>query len=72
MSNLNSNDLIGPLYAEAINDVDKIIESYISYNEELDVLKDKYIAPIMSGNRLILSGVRGTGKTMILNTSLIL
>ncbi|KGM92795.1 hypothetical protein Z968_12675 [Clostridium novyi A str. 4552] len=69
MSNLQNNDLIGPLYAEAINDMNKIIESYISCNGEEDILKDKYIAPIISGNRLILSGVRGTGKTMILKTA---
>lgn len=69
MSNLQNNDLIGPLYAEAISDTDKIIESYISYNGANDVSNDKYIAPIISGNRLILSGVRGTGKTMILKTA---
>ncbi|MBY6798292.1 hypothetical protein HYH85_19105, partial [Clostridium botulinum] len=49
--------------------MNKIIESYISYTGEEDILKDKYIAPIISGNRLILSGVRGTGKTMILKTA---
>lgn len=69
MSNVQNNDLIGPLYAEAITDMNKIIESYISSNGEEDILKDKYIAPIISGNRLILSGVRGTGKTMILKTA---
>lgn len=35
MSNINNNDLIGQLYAEAIDDVENIIKSYISCNEIL-------------------------------------
>ena len=68
-NNNNNNDLVGPLYAEAITETNKIIESYISSNGVEDISKDKYIAPIISGDRLILSGVRGTGKTMILKTA---
>lgn len=62
-------DLVGPLYAEAMENTEELIESYIGSNMDGDILKDKYIAPIMSGSRLILSGVRGTGKTMILKTA---
>lgn len=67
MSNLY--ELTGPLFAEGLRGSDEIIESYISCNNNEDISKDKYIAPIISGNKLIISGVRGSGKTMILKTA---
>ncbi|MBP2658925.1 MAG: hypothetical protein H6Q69_1957 [Firmicutes bacterium] len=61
-------DLVGPLHADAIEQK-KLIEQYVSIKGEFETRRDPFISPILSGNKIILSGVRGTGKTMILKTA---
>lgn len=65
----NTGDLVGPLHADSIDDKEELINSYIATNGETDINCDANISAILSGARLILSGVRGTGKTMILKTA---
>lgn len=65
----DTNDLIGPLYAEGIEEPNKLIEQFISSGGYTEVVNDPFIKDILSGKRIVLSGVRGTGKTMLLKTS---
>lgn len=59
-------ELCGPIYAESLENDDDYIESYIKSSKDINIRSDKYISSIINGNRVVLSGVRGSGKTMIL------
>lgn len=65
----NTNDLIGPLMAEEIDKQERLIEQYISSNGNTNIERDPFINDILSGKKVVLSGVRGTGKTMIIKTA---
>jgi len=69
MNDYHSSDLIGPLYAEGIDGSQSLVEQYISSNGNTDAKNDPFIMDILSGKRVVLSGVRGSGKTMILKTA---
>lgn len=58
--------LLGPLMADSLDDDYSIIDQYITTNSEENSFKDKYISGVLSDERVALSGVRGSGKTMIL------
>lgn len=61
--------LLGPLMADSLDDNESIIKGYIVSNGGTDVYSDKYISAILGDERVVLSGVRGTGKTMILKVA---
>lgn len=66
MSNVNS--IVGPLQAEALENDKEYLMNYVSMNGAKEILKDTLISNIISGEKVILTGVRGTGKTMVLKT----
>ncbi|WLR51406.1 hypothetical protein LC040_00430 [Bacillus tianshenii] len=61
--------IVGPLQADEFFYDSEIITNYISLKGESLVERDPLIAAILDGEKLILTGVRGTGKTMALKTS---
>lgn len=61
--------LLGPLLADSLEDNDSIIDEYIVSGSGTDILDDKYISSIVGDERVVISGVRGTGKTMILKVA---
>ena len=69
LENVGQGNLIGPIHAESFAKDDKVIKSYITSNGDNDILNDKFISSIIGGDKLILSGIRGCGKTMILRTT---
>lgn len=67
-SNIDT-DLVGPLYAEAFDTNEELIKYFISTKGSNTAYDDPFVGTLLKGKRTILSGVRGTGKTMILKTS---
>lgn len=63
---IESGELIGPIFAESLTD-DEVIDLYVTSSEKIE--EDKYLGYLLNSNRVVLSGVRGTGKTMILKTA---
>lgn len=61
--------LLGPLMADSLEDNGSILTEYIVSGDGTDILDDKYISSIMGDERVVISGVRGTGKTMILKVA---
>jgi hypothetical protein len=66
---LGISQLIGPLMAESLEDNKDILDAYVKSSKGTDIKTDKYISAIIRDNRIVLSGVRGTGKTMILKVA---
>lgn len=64
-----NSSLLGPLMADSLEENDSIIKEYIISNGSSDVTDDKYISSILGDERVVISGVRGTGKTMILKVA---
>ena len=62
-------ELIGPIFAESLTD-DEILDLYVTSSENLN--SDRYLGYLLNADRVVLSGVRGTGKTMILKTGNVL
>lgn len=58
-------ELVGPIFAESLTD-EEILDLYITSSEELKT--DRYLGYLLNADRVVLTGVRGTGKTMILKT----
>ncbi len=61
--------LLGPLMADSLEENDSIVREYIISNGGSDIIDDKYISSILGDERVVISGVRGTGKTMILKVA---
>lgn len=59
-------ELVGSFFAESLTD-DEVVDLYVTSSEKIE--EDKYLGYLLSSNRVVLSGVRGTGKTMILKTA---
>lgn len=64
-----NSSLLGPLMADSLEENDSIIKEYIISNGSSDITDDKYISSILGDERVVISGVRGTGKTMILKVA---
>lgn len=58
-------ELMGPIFAESLAD-EEVIDLYITSSEKLE--DDRYLGYLLNADRVVLTGVRGTGKTMILKT----
>lgn len=66
MKNIEYNEnLCGPFNAESFET--EYEKFYVKSSE--NIKKDKYISSILGRNRVVLTGVRGTGKTMILKVA---
>jgi hypothetical protein len=64
-----TDDLVGPLYAEAFEKPEEVIKYFISNTGGNDAYTDTLVNTLVSGKRTVLSGVRGTGKTMVLKAA---
>ncbi|MCK8828249.1 hypothetical protein MWH25_10945 [Natroniella acetigena] len=63
-----NSSLVGPLHADSFSKKKDFINNYVSLRGESSIYKDPLLGSVINGDKVILSGVRGTGKTMILKT----
>ncbi|MFZ7121556.1 MAG: hypothetical protein ACOWWH_11490 [Eubacteriaceae bacterium] len=63
-----SKTLLGPLQSEGLESDKDFIRNYVPMNGTKSIYDDSLITSIISGEKNIFSGVRGSGKTMIMKT----
>ena len=68
----NNSSIVGPIHAEEITNDEELLLNYVSMNGAESIYEDNLINSIIAGDKMILSGVRGTGKTMTMKTGEIL